>query len=77
MMGAKEFHEDRVLADIGTDWLIMEMQLKPYSACRWNHAAIDALGALAPEFKRSEVKQIDVYTFKVHPADDGGQPTSL
>jgi hypothetical protein len=64
MMGAKEFHEDRVLADIGTEWLIMEMQLKPYSACRWNHAAIDALYALAPQFSPSDVKQIDVYTFR-------------
>jgi 2-methylcitrate dehydratase PrpD len=64
MMGAKKFHADRVLADLGDEWLIMEMQLKPYSACRWNHAAIDALGALAPEFKPSAVKQIDVYTFK-------------
>jgi 2-methylcitrate dehydratase PrpD len=64
MMGAKEFHEDRVLADIGTDWLIMEMQLKPYSACRWNHAAIDALYELAPKFDPSHVKQIDVYTFQ-------------
>lgn len=64
MMGAKEFHAERVLADRGSNWLIMEMQLKPYSACRWNHAAIDALGALAPEFEPSEVKQIDVYTFQ-------------
>ena len=64
MMGAKEFHKDRVLANVGSDWLIMEMQLKPYSACRWNHAAIDALGALAPEFDPADVKQIDVYTFQ-------------
>jgi 2-methylcitrate dehydratase PrpD len=64
MMGAKEFHEDRVLADIGTDWLIMEMQLKPYSACRWNHAAIDALYELVPQFSPSDVKQINVYTFQ-------------
>jgi 2-methylcitrate dehydratase PrpD len=64
MMGAKEFHEERVLAGIGTDWLIMEMQFKPYSACRWNHAAIDALGELASAFEPSDVKQIDVYTFQ-------------
>jgi 2-methylcitrate dehydratase PrpD len=64
MMGAKTFHEDRVLADLGKSWLILEFQLKPYSACRWNHAAIDALGALAPEFKPSDLKQIDVYTFQ-------------
>jgi 2-methylcitrate dehydratase PrpD len=64
MMGAKEFHEERVLANLGKDWLIHEMQLKPYSACRWNHAAIDALGELAPQFKPSDLKQIDIHTFQ-------------
>ena len=64
MMGAKQFHSERVLADLGKEWQIMEMQLKPYSACRWSHAAIDALGALMSEFKPSDVKQIDVYTFQ-------------
>lgn len=64
MMGVKKFHEDRVLAKIGREWLIHEMQLKPYSACRWNHAAIDAIYELAPQFKLSDVKQIDVYTFQ-------------
>ena len=50
--------------DLGSEWLIKEMQLKPYSACRWNHAAIDALYELAPKFKPADVKQIDVYTFQ-------------
>ena len=64
MMGAKKFHQERVLANLGKDWLIMEMQLKPYSACRWNHAAIDALYELAPKFNPADVKQIDVHTFQ-------------
>lgn len=63
MMGAKEFHADRVLENLGSEWLIMEMQLKPYSACRWNHAAIDAFGFLAPQFDRAAVERVDVCTF--------------
>ena len=64
MMGAKEFHKERVLADLGKEWLIFEMQLKPYSACRWNHAAIDAIYELAEQFTAADVKQIDIHTFK-------------
>ena len=64
MMGAKEFHKERVLADLGQEWLIFELQLKPYSACRWNHAAIDAIYELAEQFKPADVKQIDIHTFK-------------
>jgi hypothetical protein len=30
MMGVKEFHADRVLERLGSEWLIMEMQLKRY-----------------------------------------------
>lgn len=63
MMGSKAFHKDRVLKDIANQWLIHEMQLKPYSACRWNHAAIDAIYELAPQFKPEDVKQIDIHTF--------------
>lgn len=64
MMGAKEFHPEKVLEELGTRWDILDVQIKPYSACRWMHSSIDAMVELATGIDPGSIKRIDVYTFK-------------
>ncbi len=33
---------ERVTQNLGTDWELMQMGVKPYPSCRWGHAGIDA-----------------------------------
>ena len=65
MMSATEFKPDALLADLGTDWRTLEVQIKPYSSCRWSHAAIDAMLHLAPRIATGEVERIDVQTYEL------------
>jgi 2-methylcitrate dehydratase PrpD len=39
----------RVLQNLGTDWELMQMGVKPYPSCRWGHAGIDAAISLRAE----------------------------
>lgn len=62
---AKLFDRDRLLGGLGTSWAIEGVYFKPYSCCRWAHAAIDAVLALKSQhaFEPDEIKSIDVQTF--------------
>lgn len=40
---------ERVIQNLGTDWELMQMGVKPYPSCRWGHAGIDAAIALRKE----------------------------
>jgi len=52
-----------ILADFGKDWLIHQTSIKPYSACRHAHAAIDAaLMARDAGVKDGENILIETYT---------------
>jgi len=64
IVGSKEFHEERLLEELGTRWDILGMQFKPYSACRWMHSAVDALYEMKENVKIDDIESIDVYTFK-------------
>ena len=37
------FDSTKMTVDLGKTWAIEEVYFKPYSCCRWSHAAIDAL----------------------------------
>ena len=49
---------------MGTQWEILNIQLKPYASTRYAHAAVDGLLELKPKFKVEELQQIDVYLYK-------------
>ncbi|NIA69392.1 MmgE/PrpD family protein [Pelagibius litoralis] len=50
---------------LGKSWLIDGIYFKPYSCCRWAHAALDALLELQTEgaVNLAAVQRIDVHTF--------------
>lgn len=50
---------------LGDDWYINGIYFKPYSCCRWAHAAIDALMQIQQEEKISSesIQKIEVHTF--------------
>ncbi|MCG8356787.1 MAG: hypothetical protein MI920_14550, partial [Kiloniellales bacterium] len=63
-------HEDhydpaKLSHGLGESWLIDSVYFKPYSCCRWAHAAIDALIELQMEgaIPASEIEAIEVHTF--------------
>lgn len=62
-----EYDLSRVTADLGTVWEITRTSLKPYSCCRYNHAAIDGLldimdgeSVSAPEIAGITVRTYDI-----------------
>jgi len=59
------FARDHLLDGLGSDYRIAATYFKPYSCCRYNHAAIDALSALQLEhgFEADAIEAIDVCTF--------------
>ncbi len=56
---------EALLGGLGDSWLIETIYFKPYSCCRWAHAAIDALLALQAEHQivPNEIQCIRVWTF--------------
>ena len=63
MMAAREFHQEHMLAGIGTTWEVMGMQVKPYAACRWMHSSIDAFRYLLNEIPTGEIERVDVHIY--------------
>lgn len=59
------FNGNRLLDGLGTQWAIEGIYFKPYSCCRWAHAAIDATLALRAEHGAGRVRagRIAVHTF--------------
>jgi 2-methylcitrate dehydratase PrpD len=55
----------RLLAGLGTTWLIESTYFKPYSACRWCHAPVDALLDLLAQnsILPDQIEKIEVATF--------------
>lgn len=56
---------EAVVRGLGESYLIERVYFKPYSCCRWIHAAIDALLELQAEFdlRPEEILKIEVQTF--------------
>ncbi len=46
MSGSDQFDPEILTAGLGTDFKILETSFKPYPACRWFHAALDAVGII-------------------------------
>jgi 2-methylcitrate dehydratase PrpD len=43
MMGSDRYEPDRMVRDLGTEWEVGGVSLKPYPCCRWIHSTLDAL----------------------------------
>jgi len=61
----KLFDPAKLTEGLGENWLIEGTYFKPYSCCRWAHAAIDALLELQAEqvIPSDNIQSIDVHTF--------------
>jgi 2-methylcitrate dehydratase PrpD len=59
------FDRTKLLEGLGEVWAIEGIYFKPYSCCRWAHAAIDAILALKAElaFSARDVTSIRIHTF--------------
>ena len=59
------YKRERLLKDLGSSWLIEGTYYKPYSACRWAHAPVDALLQILEEnsLNASALDSIEVNTF--------------
>jgi 2-methylcitrate dehydratase PrpD len=55
----------RILDGLGQGFLIERTYFKPYSVCRWAHAAIDGVGALleAHGIAAGELRAVEIHTF--------------
>jgi 2-methylcitrate dehydratase PrpD len=62
---AELFDSSKLLSGLGMRWAIEGIYFKPYSCCRWAHAAIDAVLALKAEhaFVPDDIGSIEVQTF--------------
>jgi len=64
MIGADSCDFDRMADGLGEEYEIMNVAFKPYSCCRWFHAALDAALSIATEqrIQASNIRQITVET---------------
>jgi 2-methylcitrate dehydratase PrpD len=55
-------HIERATAGLGRDWKTLKVAVKPYPACRYTHAALDAIIALRAEhgFKASDIRAVEI-----------------
>lgn len=60
------FDSSKMTADLGKTWAIEEVYFKPYSCCRWSHAAIDALLGIMRDngLNSKSIRRIKVETFE-------------
>ncbi len=59
------FDAARILDGLGRGLVIEQTYFKPYSACRWTHAAVDGIGALMDEhgLAASDLAGVEIHTF--------------
>lgn len=65
MAGSDRCNFDLMTKNLGSDYEVLELSMKPYSCCRWQHAALDCLTELiaAHRLKPSDVVSVDIYSF--------------
>lgn len=59
------FDADALLSGLGDSWMIEGIYFKPYSCCRWAHAAMDATLSLLSEHRIApqDIERISIKTF--------------
>lgn len=65
-MAASDTFEPTKLDSLGDEYRVLDVSFKPYSSCRWSHAALDCIGKIRPRIdsiETAEIKSISVETF--------------
>jgi 2-methylcitrate dehydratase PrpD len=59
------YDRHRLLAGLGETWMIEGVYFKPYSACRWCHAPVDAVLAILAQtgLRAAEIDHVRIETF--------------
>lgn len=60
------YNRQQITADLGQNFMVERVYFKPYSCCRWMHAALDALFNLMERHRlmAEEIKALEVLTFE-------------
>jgi len=63
----EKYQLDKVTAELGVNWRIIEVYFKFYPSCRWTRSAVDAVFNImhTHEIKLEEIKEIIVKTYSV------------
>ncbi|WP_324276734.1 MmgE/PrpD family protein [Blastococcus brunescens] len=66
-LGRTDFKSEDIIGDLSDEWHTLELSIKPYSACHFVHAPLDALRELQADhaFGPDQVDRITVFTPKV------------
>ncbi len=64
MAGSDRFDPAALTDGLGADWLILRSSIKPYPACRWMHAAMEAFETLTRRhaLQPREIERVVVHT---------------
>ena len=66
---SRNFAPEAMLDELGTRWEIARNYFKRHAACRYTHAALDAIGEIARErpggLRADEIENIDVLTYSL------------
>jgi 2-methylcitrate dehydratase PrpD len=67
MSGSDQHDPDQLTAGLGTEWRILDSNIKPYSCCRWIHSILDATleatagkSLVARDVTRIDVRGVDL-----------------
>ncbi|MFB6225279.1 MAG: MmgE/PrpD family protein, partial [Candidatus Paceibacteria bacterium] len=77
-MAASDQFEPDIISEVTSDeWAITDVSFKPYSSCRWSHAALDCLSQLKTQINDRDVASISIDTFYEATTLDGIPNTIL
>lgn len=65
MAGSDQCDFDSMCRGLGSEYEVLKLSAKPYSCCRWQHAALDCLTDLIERhhLEPDNVKSIDIFSF--------------
>lgn len=75
---ADETHPEALVRTPGEQWLVEDLSMRPYCACRYAHAAIDALGQIRQQspVPTDQIERMLVWTHRTA-VDQETEPTTL
>jgi len=65
MAGSDQCDFSAITRNLGREYEVLKLSTKPYSCCRWQHAALDCLVELIEEngFNPHDVNSVDIFSF--------------
>jgi len=80
MMGSDRYEPERMVRELGTEWDVLGLSLKPYPCCRWIHSTLDAVrevirghGLRPEDVRRVAVRSIEAFPTWFH----GRRPSTM